>query len=107
MRVIAKWNGEKENAWAATPEQSFLATADEMSAHLQHAGFSIIEIKDQTSQALAFLDESIAQMKSVGGPPPLGLHLVLGPTFKEIIAGTRRNLAEGHLAPTVIYGRKN
>ena len=36
--------------WAATPEQSFLATADEMSAHLGGAGFSIIEIKDQTSQ---------------------------------------------------------
>ena len=93
--------------WAATPEQSFLASADEMSAHLERAGFSIIEIRDQTSQALAFLDESIAQMRSGGGPPPLGLHLVLGPTFREIIAGARRNLAEGRLAPTVIYTRKN
>ncbi len=89
--------------WAATPEQSFLATADEMSAHLERAGFSIIEIKDQTSQALAFLDEN----KIVGGPPPLGLHLVLGPTFKEIITGVQRNLAEGRLAPTVIHTRKN
>ncbi len=93
--------------WAATPEQSFLATADEMCAHLDRVGFSIIEIKDQTSQALAFLDESIAQMKGGGGPPPLGLHLVLGPTFKEIIAVARRNLAEGRLAPTVIYTCKN
>ena len=93
--------------WAATPEQSFLASADEMSAHLKRAGFSIIEIKDQTSQAIAFLDENIARIKSLGGPPPLGLHLVLGPTFKEIIAGVRRNLAEGRLAPTVIYARKN
>jgi hypothetical protein len=71
----------------------------------QYAGFSIIEIRDQTSQALAFIDESIANMKS-GGPPPLGLHLVLGQTFKEIIAGMRRNLAEGRLAPTVIYARR-
>ncbi len=93
--------------WAATPEQSFLATADEMSAHLERAGFSIIEIKDQTSQSLAFLDETITQMKSGGSPPPLGLHLVLGPIFKEIIAGTRRNLSDGRLAPTVIYTRKN
>jgi ubiquinone/menaquinone biosynthesis C-methylase UbiE len=93
--------------WAATPKQSFLATADEMSAHLERAGFSIIEIKDQTSQSLAFLDESIARTKSLGGPPPLGLHLVLGPNFKEIIEVARRNLAEGRLAPTVIYARKN
>ncbi len=93
--------------WAATPEQSFLASADEMSTHLERAGFSIIEIRDQTSQALAFLDESIAQMKSGGEPPSLGLHLVLGPTFKEIMAVTRRNLAEGRLSPTVIYARKN
>ncbi len=93
--------------WAATPEQSFLATADEMSAHLERAGFSIIEIKDQTSQALAFLDETIAQMKNLGAPPPLGLHLILGPTFKEIIAVVRRTLAGGRLAPTVIYTRNN
>ncbi len=63
--------------WAATPEQSFLATADEMSAHLERAGFSIIEITDQTSKALAFLDEIIARIKSLGAPPPLGLHLVV------------------------------
>ena len=93
--------------WAATPEQSFLASADEMSVHLQRAGFSIIEIRDQTSQALTFIDESITKMKSGGEPPPLGLHLVLGPTFKEIIAGVRLNLAEGRLAPTVIHARKN
>jgi ubiquinone/menaquinone biosynthesis C-methylase UbiE len=91
--------------WAATPEQSFLSSVDEMRAHLQHAGFSIIEIRDQTSLELAFVDESIANMKS-GGPPPLGIHLVLGPTFKEIISGTRRNLAERRLAPTVIYARR-
>ena len=93
--------------WAATPEQSFLASAEEMSVHLQRAGFSIIEIRDQTSQALTFIDESITKMKSGGEPPPLGLHLVLGPTFKEIIAAVRLNLAEGRLAPTVIHARKN
>ncbi len=93
--------------WAATPEQSFLASADEMSAHLERAGFFVIEIRDQTSPALTFIDESIAQMKNRGGPPPLGLHLVLGPTFKDIMAGMRQNLAEGRLAPTVIHTRKN
>jgi SAM-dependent methyltransferase len=92
--------------WAVTSQQSFLATADEMSEYLEGAGFSIIEIRDQTSQALASLDETIARMKSLDGPPPFGLHLVLGPTFKEMIAGVRRNLAGGHLAPTVIHARK-
>ena len=107
---LSGWLGLSERVrlepWAATPEQSFLATADEMSAHLERAGFSIMEIKDETSQALAFLDENAARTEG-GGPPPLGLHLVLGPTFKEIIAVTRRNLAEGRLAPTLIYTRKN
>ncbi len=93
--------------WAATPEQSFLATADEMPAQLERAGFSIIEIEDQTTQTLAFLDENIARTKNLDGPPPLGLHLILGPNFKEILAGVRRNLAEGRLAPTVICTRKN
>lgn len=92
--------------WAASPEQSFLATADETSAHLERNGFSVIEIKDQTSQSNVFLEESIARMKSSGGPPPLGLHLVLGPRFKEILAGMRRNLTAGRLAPTIIHARK-
>ncbi len=92
--------------WAATPGQSFLASADEMSAHLERAGFSVLDIRDQTSKALTFVDESIAQTKS-GGVPPLGLHLVLGPVFSEIIAGVRRNLSEGRLAPTIIFARKN
>ncbi len=63
-------------------------------------------IGDQTSQALAFFDEIIARIRSLGRTPPLGLDLVLGPTFQEIIAGARRNLAESRLAPTVIYTRK-
>ncbi len=46
-------------------------------------------------------------LEKLGGPLPFGLHLVLGPTFKEILAGARRNLAEARLAPTVIYTRKN
>lgn len=54
--------------WAATPEQSFLATADEMSAHLERAGFSIIEIKDQTSEAIAFLDIKARRISSRSTP---------------------------------------
>ena len=92
--------------WAATREQSFLVTADAMAAHLEGAGFSDIEIMDQTPQALAFLDETIARMKNASAPPPLGLHLILGPTFKEIIGRVRRNLVEGSLAPTAIHARK-
>ncbi len=107
--ILSAGAGEPQypTPWAATSEQSFLATVDEMSAHLERAGFSIVEIKDQTSQALAFLDHTLAQMKGLGGPPPLGLHLILGPNFKEILAGVRRSLAEGRLAPTVIFTRKN
>ncbi len=107
--ILSAGAGEPQypTPWAATSEQSFLATVDEMSAHLERAGFSIVEIQDQSSQALAFLDESLARTKTLGGPPPLGLHLILGPNFKEILAGVRRNLAEDRLAPTVIYARKN
>ena len=93
--------------WAATSAKSFLATADEMSAHLERAGFSIIEIKDQTSQALTFLDQTFARIKSPSeGPPPLGLHLIMGPTFKESIENVQRNLAGGSLTLTLIHTRK-
>lgn len=107
--ILSTGAGEPQypTPWAATSEQSFLATVDEMSAHLQGAGFSIVEIKDQTPQAIAFLDDTFARVKGLGGPPPLGLHFILGSAFKEILAGVRRSLAEGRLAPTVIHARKN
>ena len=92
--------------WASAPEHSFLATLDEMVAHLEGAGFSLVEARDRTQESIAFLDETLLRRREGGGPPPLGLHLVLGPDLPEILARARVDLAAGRIAPTILWARK-
>jgi hypothetical protein len=76
--------------WAETAATSFLVTADEMRKLLDQAGFEIIHQEDRRDIALRHHRERLAQLSAAGGPPPLGLHLLLGP-----MAGVKsRNMAD-------------
>ncbi len=93
--------------WASAPEHSFLATLDEMATHLEGAGFTLVEARDRTQDSIAFLDESFVRMRGASGPPPLGLDLVMGPAFPQILVSTREDLEAGRVAPTILWARKN
>lgn len=68
--------------WATTAETSFVATVDEYRRLLGAAGFTLAGETDRRDLALALwraLRERIARE----GPPPLGLHLLIGPTAPQ------------------------
>ena len=92
--------------WANTAESSFVATLDEMKGHLAGAGFEVLQASDQTAESLAFFEESAARLQKLGAPPPLGLHLVLGPDFAKMIPNLWKNLAEGRAQVAAILCRK-
>ena len=92
--------------WAKTPESSFVATLAEMKGHLTGAGFEVLQAIDQTAESLAFFDAVAAHQQKQGAPPPLGLHLVLGPDFAKMIPNLRKNLAEGRAQVAAILCRK-
>ncbi|MCZ6627504.1 MAG: class I SAM-dependent methyltransferase [SAR324 cluster bacterium] len=92
--------------WAKTPESSFVATLDEMKGHLAGAGFELLQVSNQTAESLAFFDEIAARSQKLGAPPPLGLHLVLGPDLSKMIPNLRKNLAEGRAQVGAILCRK-
>lgn len=92
--------------WASRPEQSFLATRDEMAAHLAAAGFSVVEVRDRTREGTALLEEAFARAEEAGGPPALGIHLIMGAGSPERMTNVREGLASGRLAPTVIAARR-
>jgi MPBQ/MSBQ methyltransferase len=79
--------------WARRPEYSFLLTPDELRAHLEEAGFAIESWRDKTADGLAFFT-NLLQRIAEQGPPPLGLHVLLGPEFLEMAANYQRSLAE-------------
>ena len=74
--------------WADTAETSFLVTPDEMRTLLAEAGFEITHQEDRREIALKHHRDRLAQLSAAGGPQPLGLHLLQGPS-----AGTKsRNM---------------
>ncbi len=84
--------------WARDPKASFLCTQSRLRDHLDGAGFVVDDAQDRSVSGLAFLDKGLEKIASMPSPPPLGLHLVLGPSAGEILPLVRRNLAEGRVA---------
>jgi len=80
--------------WARTAAISYLQTSDAMRKTIEDAGFSLVVWNDVTESALQFLDGMIARGRN-GELPPLGLDLLLGPEFPEMVRNFRQNLNEG------------
>ena len=80
--------------WADTAELSFLRTPEETRAELAAAGFVVQAWEDHSAVAIA---EMAAERAAAGGAgrPALGLHLVVGESFREKMRNSRRNMLEG------------
>ncbi len=81
--------------WADTPAISFLRTPDETRAMLEAAGFTVQVWEDNSEVAIA---EAEAERERAAardaGPPLLGVHLVVGESFREKMRNSRRNMLE-------------
>jgi hypothetical protein len=66
-------------------------------AAITGAGFRPVAWDDQTAAALAWFQGRLAAVTGTDGPPPLGIHLLLGPAVPEMLANFVRNLAEGRI----------
>jgi MPBQ/MSBQ methyltransferase len=82
--------------WAGTQEISFLLSPDELRGHVEESGFDVVEWRDVTEPAIAWFRERVAATQA-GSPPPLGLHLLVGPRAPEIFGNMVRNLEEGRI----------
>lgn len=81
--------------WADRPEISFLRTPEDTRAMLEQAGFRIEAWQDNTEKSMA---ETAAQRaRAVPGqqPPVLGIHVVVGPTFRDKMANALRGMEAG------------
>lgn len=88
--------------WADEPSTSFLATPDKMRGALEAAGFRVEHAQDRSAEAVAFFE----RLRAPGAPPPLGLHLVMGPSFPAKVANMAANLADGRIAPWELVCRR-
>lgn len=93
-------------AWAADESTSLLASPDEYRAALETAGFEIIETLSMRDTALAFFD-AIKVRLAASGPPPLGLHLVMGQDAGMKVVNMHANIAKGAIAPVQMIARRS
>lgn len=74
--------------WAASAETSHLVNVAEMQKLLDDAGFDITHQEDRKEVGLAFHRDRLEAARAAGGPPPLGIHLILG----RIAGSTAQNM---------------
>lgn len=79
--------------WASVPELSFLLPPEEVGRLIEQAGLTIDELRDGTALACDWYRERLGGAPAP--PPPLGLHLLVGPNSPAVFRNVLRNYQEG------------
>ena len=82
--------------WADDPSISFLIAPDELRGMLKDTGFGEIEWRDVSAPSLKWFQIQLELLSSApkDAPPPLGLNLIMGPSFAEKFKNVFTNLKE-------------
>ena len=84
--------------WARDPGASFILSAKDTRQALENVGLDIVEWRDATAEGMAWQQAQAAAGQSQPDPlKRLGLPLVMGPHFAEMVANLVRNFKEGRL----------
>ena len=105
--VCAGSRGEPDypQPWATTAATSFLASVDATRRGLTAAGFEIVSFDDTTAATVAAQTRERERLQSEG-PPPLGVHIILGDRIREMRRNGARSYQEGRLATIEALVRK-
>ena len=85
--------------WSEVAETSFVAPLSTYVDAAKSAGFEVIASRARTQFALDFFAAAFAKAAE-GGPPPLGIHLLMKETAGEKIQNYLANVKSGRAAPT-------
>src|SRR5262245_25083872 len=92
--------------WATSPDLSAVAEPEGYKEALQAAGFAVTAERNRRDFALAFFAELRAKTAAAGGPPPLGLHLLMGKSTLEKVQNMTDNISKGRIAPVELIARR-
>ena len=90
--------------WASEPALSFLRPVAETRALIEDSGFAELAFRDTTAAAREWFRGRLAA--AAGTPPPLGIHLLLGETFRPAFQNQVLNLEENRIAVIQAVYRK-
>jgi ubiquinone/menaquinone biosynthesis C-methylase UbiE len=84
--------------WASIEATSFVVGAPTYRRLLEAAGFAVRKERSRRAFAIEFFRQMRAAAS--GGPPPLGLHVLMGAHSPQKVANMIDNLERGLIAPT-------
>ena len=85
--------------WASSAKESFVAPPEDYRSALEAAGFQVTAERDRSEFAQDFFADLQAAAAGAGGPPPLGLHILMGETAPTKVANMIENISKGRVAP--------
>jgi len=91
--------------WAASSQTSFVARPQDYRGALEAAGFEIGKERDRRAFARDFFRRVAARAAEGGGPPPLGIHLLMKSDVPQKLANVMRNLEQGLISPVELICR--
>ena len=91
--------------WAETPATSALASPEQYSSALEKAGFEITARRNRRDFAIEFFADLVAKNQAAGGPPPLGLHILMGESRAVKVKNMADNIKAGRIAPVEMIAR--
>ena len=92
--------------WAASEETNAVATPEAYKEALDAAGFRIVAERDRRDFALDFFARLQASAAAAEGPPPLGLHILMGETAPVKIRNMVENISANRIAPVELIAEK-
>jgi len=92
--------------WATDASMSFVEELSVYRSALEGAGFGISAFRDRGDFARNFFSAMQAKNATRGGPPPLGLHVIMAANAPTKIHNLVSALNEGRLAPVEIICQK-
>lgn len=91
--------------WAEGPASSCLAPPSAYRAAAEAAGFDVRAERDRSAFALRFLAETFRALEA-NGPPPLGIHLLMGDAAGHKLRNIVANVEAGRAAPREMILRR-
>jgi hypothetical protein len=92
-------------AWAQEEATSFVGSIEDYRNAMEANGFEVLEEINRRDLALEFFKNRKARL-TAGGPPPLGLHIVMGKEAPQKVANMYASVQRGSIAPVQILSRR-
>lgn len=85
--------------WATNASESFVGTLEDYRLGLEAAGFRIEHQRDRRQFAVDFMENMRARAAAAGGPPVLGMHLLMGERAPVMLKNVNAAIVQGKLLP--------